>query len=196
MLLRLLSPLSKWRVSITPTECINCRLCEDACPYNAITTPTPAQSVPRAEGKGRLALLVLLLPVLIGVGSWLGFRDSGVPARQHPTIILALHLRAEDAGGPVGATDDAKAYHKLGKPNDEVYQQEARLRRQFAVDGALLGAWVGLVLGLALINFAVRRTRTLHEADPAACVACGRCYRACPVKAGPPLPAAPATDGQ
>jgi NosR/NirI family nitrous oxide reductase transcriptional regulator len=28
-------------VTITPTDCINCRLCEEACPFGAIEKPTP-----------------------------------------------------------------------------------------------------------------------------------------------------------
>ncbi len=32
-LLRPLSRLSRWHVRIPPEECINCRLCADACPY-------------------------------------------------------------------------------------------------------------------------------------------------------------------
>jgi len=36
VILRPLSRLSKWHVTITPDECINCRLCEDTCPFDAI----------------------------------------------------------------------------------------------------------------------------------------------------------------
>jgi polyferredoxin len=40
----LLGLCSRWawkRVSVTPDECIVCSLCEDACPFDAIRTPTP-----------------------------------------------------------------------------------------------------------------------------------------------------------
>jgi hypothetical protein len=40
----LLGLCSKWswrKVTITPDECVVCSLCEDACPFGAIRTPTP-----------------------------------------------------------------------------------------------------------------------------------------------------------
>ena len=47
-------------MSITPERCVNCHLCKDACPFGAITTPTPDLPTPRREGKGRLGALLLL----------------------------------------------------------------------------------------------------------------------------------------
>ena len=40
VLLRLVSPLAKWKVHVTPRECIDCKLCETACPYGQINRPT------------------------------------------------------------------------------------------------------------------------------------------------------------
>jgi NosR/NirI family nitrous oxide reductase transcriptional regulator len=40
VILRQMSRLSKWRVTITPDECIECRLCEQSCPFGAIREPT------------------------------------------------------------------------------------------------------------------------------------------------------------
>jgi ferredoxin len=44
----------------------------------------------------------------------------------------------------------------------------------------LLGGFLGLVIGLKLIRLSVYRRRVDYEADPALCVACGRCFDYCP----------------
>jgi polyferredoxin len=73
VILRNLSRLSKWRVTITPDECIHCRLCEDVCPFGAISQPV--KELPAAEyakNKRRLTVFIILTPLLAAAGGWLG----------------------------------------------------------------------------------------------------------------------------
>jgi len=181
VILRQLSRLSKWRVTITPDECIRCRLCEDSCPFGAIRKPAaqwPAQEYHVA--KKRLAFLLLLLPVLVFLGGWAGSALKGVTSQAHETVRLAKQIYMEDAGQIEEVTDASTAFRATGQQTRELYEQAANIRASFEVGGWILGGFIGLVIGLKLIGLSVWRQRTDYEADRASCLACGRCYKYCP----------------
>ncbi len=180
VLLRWVAPLARWRVRITPDICTQCRLCEDACPFGAMRYPTPTPAGDRREGKSRLVWLLMLLPVLIALGGTLGAFGSGILARQHAAVRLDIRLWQEEHHQVTGVTDESKAFRQLGQSREEVTLAATAIRRQFRIGGLLLGGWIGLLIGLKLILLSIRRRRTDYEADPAACLACGRCYRFCP----------------
>lgn len=187
VLLRWLAPLSRRRVSITPSRCTQCRLCEDTCPFGAIRTPTPvANPRGRLAGKGRLTLFLLLLPVLLAVGGTLGYFSGGILSTQHTAVRQANRVLLEQQGKVKGTTLESDAFYSTGQPVEDLYRTATGIRRQFNTGGLLLGVWIGLVIGLKLVFLTIRRRRTDYEPDPAACVACGRCYRFCPEKAEAP----------
>lgn len=179
-LLRILSRFSRWRVTITPDECIQCRLCEDACPFGAIQKPIHRKHVSRSEGKLRLVALILLLPVMVAVGGWLGGKVSPVLSGRNPTVRLAKRIRDEDAGKVKGTTDAGEVFRESRRPVAELYEEAAGKRADFLLGGRLLGAFIALVVMFKLIQLSVRRNRTDYEADRATCLACGRCFRYCP----------------
>ena len=193
LILRQLSRLSKRRVMITPDDCIKCRLCEDACPFGAIQTPTapwPASS--HAAARKKLGILILLQPVLVVVSGWAGFGLSGRAARVHDRVRLADRIHMEDAGLITETTETIDAIHATnaanasdafrasGETTEKLFADAHRIRGHFALGGWLAGGFMGLIAGLKLILAAVRPNRTEYQADTASCLACGRCYRYCP----------------
>jgi ferredoxin len=181
VILRQLSRLSKWRVTITPDECIQCRLCEDSCPFGAIRKP--AAQWPTQEyhvAKKRLAFLLLLLPVLVFLGGWAGSGLKGVTSRAHETVRLAKQIYLEETGKIEETTDASSAFRATGREIKELYEQASNIRANFELGGWILGGFIGLVIGLKLIGLSVWRQRTDYEADRASCLACGRCFNYCP----------------
>lgn len=187
-ILGLLSKVSKWHVKIPPDRCIQCRLCEESCPYGAIREPTVVLPIgQRRSARRRLAALIFLLPILIALGAVLG-RNLEVPlARLHPTIRLAEIMRLEETGKISFLNSDRNslihevdAFRNTGRTVEDLYREASVLTGTFGIAGAWFGAWVGLVIGIKLIHLSIRRRRTDYEPDRAGCVACGRCFWYCP----------------
>jgi len=189
VILRQLSRISRWNVTITPVrqpqgepdECVQCRLCEDSCPFGAIREPT-ADWMARdyVTGKKRLALLMVLLPVLALSVGWAGSKLKNVTARMHATVRLAERVYLEDAGKAEGTTNASLAFRATGRQPAQLYAEASAIRAKFTLGGWFFGGFVGLIAGLKLIGLSQRVGRTDYQADRASCLACGRCFEYCP----------------
>ncbi len=183
-LLRMGATLAKWRVRVTPDVCTQCRLCEASCPFGAMREPEAGKPEPRvlSSDRRRLGLLLLLLPLLIAGGAWLGHRFSLPASRLHPTVSLAeRYLRERDTPPKSGAlSPDDLALERARQAPKELLTEAARIREQFRWGGWIFGAWVGLVIGVKLLSLALRRKRTDYEPDRGSCFACARCFEYCP----------------
>ena len=183
-LLRLASLASKWRVRVTPDSCTQCRLCEQSCPFGAMRQPAPVETNPDWLGqeRKRLGWLLALLPVLVAAGLWAGSKLSPAAAQLHPTVALAeRYLRQQSAPVQYGLmTPEALSLERAAGNPAVILAAAADLRHRFALACLLFGGWIGLVIGLKLVALSVRPSRTDFEPDRGACVACARCFTACP----------------
>jgi polyferredoxin len=181
LLLRQAGRLSRRHVTITPDECIHCRLCEDVCPFGAIDKPTahwPAEIF--ARDRRRMIFLFVLLPVLVAVGGWIGYRVHPALAQGNPTVALARQVQEMESGRMTELTDPIKAFHTTGTSVGALYAQRDQVLQKFAVGGTLVGAFVALIAAGKLIAVSIHRVRTDYQANRAGCLSCGRCFAYCP----------------
>lgn len=181
IILRNVSRLSRWRVKITPDECIKCRLCEDSCPFGAINKATadwPERDY--AKSKKRLAFLILLLPLLVLLGGLAGYNSHKVLSRVDATVRLADHIYLEETGQVTDTTDASSAFRGTGRTVKQLYEEVNIIQNKFTIGSIILGAFLGMVIGVKLILGSIRWRRADYEADRAGCFACGRCFSYCP----------------
>ena len=181
VLLSWMSRLSKWHVKITPTECNNCRLCEESCPFGAIKKPgeTVYPENKQAEIK-RFAVLSVLLPVVLIGSGWIGSRFNVPLSRQHSTVSLAEEILLENSGKRTEMTDATKAFRAAGKPTEELFEEARIIQDKFKVGGWIVGAFIGLIIWIKLINLFIRRKQLEYDIDKGMCLSCARCFSYCP----------------
>jgi ferredoxin len=183
VLLNWASKLSFRHAVITPADCIQCGLCADACPYNAINKPMSAMaSESRTKGARRLGLLILLIPVLIAIGAGTGGLLREPLSRMHSTVRLAERIAGEELGRYKGTTIETVAFRTSDTSNEKLFAEAVILKNGFGRGGKWLGALIGLVIGCKLIAVSILRKRTDYEPDRGTCFSCGRCFKYCPVK--------------
>lgn len=181
VILRQLSRVSRKRVTVTPDECIKCRLCEDVCPFSAIREPTAEWSAQQLAGaKKQLAFFIALLPLLVAGSGFAGSATNAIAARTHSTVRLADRIYLEEAGKVEGTTDASSAFRATGTEIAQLYDEASAIISHFKLGGWIVGGFIGLVIGLKLVALTTNRHRTDYEADKASCLACARCFRFCP----------------
>ena len=182
-LLGMCSSLAEKKVTITPGQCDQCKLCEHVCPYNAILPPSaPPTSQERRTGPLKLAGTMLALPMIVFVFAHIGGAIAPHLTAWHQDVRTAQLLYAEEEKWveTSGSFPETRGLVQFGTPSNEVYQRAVETEKLFRRAGIGLGGWIGLVIGTKWISLMFRRRRMDYEVDPARCFACGRCFWYCP----------------
>jgi ferredoxin len=181
VLLGWMSSLAKHRVTITPDACVQCRLCEDTCPFDQIEMPA-SDKIPegRSQRIKQLAMLVVIVPVIVFASSWSLSKLDVIFARMHPTVGLAEEIFLEDSGVKTTTSLETQTFRSQGTPTQELMEQAKEIQKQFNIGGWLLGGFLGLVFAFKLIKLSVLRPRIDYEVNKVSCYSCARCFEYCP----------------
>lgn len=181
VLLNWMSRFSRKNITITPSECTNCRLCEESCPFGAIHRPAVESELKeKSPGTRQVAILMLTIPMFVVAGGW-GVSQMHIPlARQHFTVSLAEEIRMENSGVRAETTEITRTFRASGQPTSELFTQADMIVDRFFTGSWLLGGFLGLVVALKLIGLSIRKKRYEYSADNGNCLSCGRCFSYCP----------------
>jgi len=177
-----LSRFSKWHLSITPSKCIQCKLCSGSCPFDAINEPVESiSSADTRKQAPRFIIFALLIPVWIIIGGYAVSRASDFLSRANQDVYLAelLIARPELMSDPDNI--DIQTFLSSGKSLDTLVEESKLIQNQFHRGAWVLGGFLGLVIGISLLNQMVYRKRADYQPHKGDCYSCGRCMDYCPV---------------
>ena len=183
VLLGWMSKFSKRHMTITPSECIQCKLCDHSCPFNVIDEPTEALKPEEKQlNKKRFTIFALLVPVWIVVGGFVVSLAHPFISKAHPDVYMAEMLIAHPEIKNDPNNLDVQTFLASGKSMDQLVAEAKLIRKKYHTGSWILGGFLGLALGLMLMNQFVVRRRTNFTPNKTGCYSCGRCMNYCPVK--------------
>ena len=181
-LLSLFSAVSVKKIELTKNKCINCELCHNSCPVDAIRAPyanTPQEE--RREGVKRLLGYMLLMPLLVVSGALMMRASAEGLSRAHKEVRLYDMVTAYEAqAAPEIIPLEVEAFYMKGRTMEELTATKDAIVADYRKYATWAGAMIGLVLAIALMRFSIKRRRETYEIDQSSCVACGRCFEYCP----------------
>jgi ferredoxin len=182
VLLHWTSKVSKWHLTITPSKCIKCKLCTPSCPFDAIDYPTdPAITGNSRQGVKKFLLYAFLIPLWVAAGSYTGWKAHAWLSKANKNVYLAELLISRPEVKNDLNNIDVQTFLSSGKTMEILVEESKAIRAAFKTGSTILGAFLGLVIGLTLLNQLIFRRNDVYQPNRGYCVSCGRCMDYCPV---------------
>ena len=178
-----MSRFSKHHLTITPTECIQCKLCSHSCPFDAIDFPTNEKEVVKSGlGPKRFVTYAVIIPLWIAAGIFVGAKSHTFLSKANPDVYLAELLIAHPEVKNDPDNIDVQTFMASGKSMETLVNEAEIIQDKFYTGSMIAGGFLGLVIGLTLLNTVVFRKRQDYEPHKGNCLSCGRCMDYCPVE--------------
>ncbi|MBK7175321.1 MAG: 4Fe-4S binding protein [Bacteroidales bacterium] len=185
VLLNWFSRYSRRHMTITPAHCIQCRLCEGSCPYDAIEIPV-TETKNHDNTKQRLKRLIMMsfiIPLLMVVGGYTGYLLHETLAGVHSKVRLANQVINTEVSPLKAETFEIQAYKSSGKTQAQVLKEAGIVLSKFKKGSIILGGFIGLLFGLLIAGKLLKRHNPDYIPHKGRCFSCARCIDYCPVKA-------------
>ncbi len=182
VLLSWMSRFSKWHLSISPSKCIQCKLCVQSCPFDAIDVPTNEKEVAKSGlGPKRFILYAALIPIWVIAGVFVGEKSHLFLSKANPDVNLAELLVSNPEVQNDPDNIDVQTFLASGKTMETLVEEAKIIQGKFRTGSMIAGGFIGLVIGLTLLNTVVFRKRQDYVPHKGNCFSCGRCMDYCPV---------------
>jgi len=183
VLLNIFSRFAGKHLTITPAECTNCRLCEDACPYDAIIPSNTDQTREEPDmPRKRFILYFLLIPLFAVIGAYILYSLAPALAGINSEVRLAREIRIENETGIESVSNAVVAFKESGKTEPELFANEETIIRRFKKASPWAGLFLGISLGIGMVSLTIRSKRSEYKPHQGKCYSCGRCFKYCPIK--------------
>ena len=183
VLLSWMSRFSSRHLTITPSKCIQCKLCANSCPFDAIDFPTNEKEVVKSGlGPKRFITYVLVIPLWIALGVFVGAKSHTFLSKANQDVYLAELLIAHPELKNDPDNIDVQTFLASGKPMEQLVSEATVIREKFYIGSMIAGGFMGLVIGMTLLNTVVFRKRQDYEPHKGNCFSCARCVDYCPVE--------------
>ncbi len=180
-LLSLFSRVSLWRPALTQKKCINCELCHNACPVDAIMPPYENRvKESRTRGVHRILIYLTVLPLLAIAGALLMNLASDSLSQGNKEVRLYGMVMEQETNPQDRLSPELEAFYGQGGTIESLREKAENTIQEFKLYGTVAGALIGLVIGFSLIGLSVKRTRKTYEINGTTCVSCARCFSYCP----------------
>jgi polyferredoxin len=183
VLLNWTSRFSRKHLTITPSECIQCRLCENSCPYDAIEIPVTVKNPENRRSMSRkLIFITILIPFLMLAGGWTGSRIHETLAGVNAKVRLAKQILNPITDKNQAETFEIQAFKSQGKQQNQAFAEASGVLNDFYTGSWILGGFIGLVFGGLIAGRMITKYQNDYVPNKGTCLSCARCVDYCPVK--------------
>ena len=180
-LLSIFSSVSVFKIGITKKPCINCELCHNSCPVDAIEAPYGNRvNESNRSGVRRLLAYMLIIPVLMAAGGLLMRQAAPQLARANREVRLYSQVMYFEDHPDGEMIPEVEAFYSQGRTLEDLISSYEEVQKDFRLYGTLAGMLIGLVIGVKLVRLSLKRGRKQYEIAHSRCVACGKCFSYCP----------------